>query len=178
MDDLVKYKSSVEERLSNADLLVAKLVHENTVLTQNVETKNQELDNLRQQVQSLEDKVTDLEACKAKQEENIEIIKDFFEHLCGIRVHKSYEDDTGLWFDTSQGSKNGIMDYKLGFVKSEAFPGTEVIYVPLLKQRTSEELRILQEQIPGYMFDTLSFPLKALHQFYSKMARCLSKKIE
>ncbi|QLG73523.1 hypothetical protein HG535_0F00330 [Zygotorulaspora mrakii] len=177
MDSLTQYRDSIKERLDNADLLVAKLVHENTVLTQTVETKTQEIEGFQQQIHGLEEKVRELTSLQAKQEENMEIVKDLFEHLCGVRVHKSYEDDTGLWFDTSQGSKNGIMDYKLGFVKSESFPGTEVIYVPLLKQRTSDELRILQNQIPAYMFDTLSFPLKALHQFYSKMARCLNKKV-
>ena len=105
-------------------------------------------------------------------------MKDLFEHLCGVRVHKSYEDDSGLWFDASQGSKNGIMDYKLGFIRSESSPGTEVVYVPLLKQRSAEELSTLQKQLPSYMFDTLNFPLNALYQFYSKMARSLSKKIE
>lgn len=178
MNPLTQYKNSIKDRLDNADLLVAKLVHENTMLSQTVETKTQEIENLRQQLQTLESKVAEIEVKSFKQDENIEIVKDLFEHLCGVRVHKSYEDDTGLWFDTSQGSKNGIMDYKLGFVKSESFPGTEVIYVPLLKQRSSDELRILQKQIPGYMFDTLSFPLKSLYQFYSKMARCLNKKIE
>lgn len=178
INPLTQYKNSIKDRLDNADLLVAKLVHENTMLSQTVETKTQEIENLRQQLQTLESKVAEIEVKSLKQDENIEIVKDLFEHLCGVRVHKSYEDDTGLWFDTSQGSRNGIMDYKLGFVKSESFPGTEVIYVPLLKQRSSDELRILQKQIPGYMFDTLSFPLKSLHQFYSKMARCLNKKIE
>lgn len=178
MDALSQYRDSVKERLDSADVLVAKLLHENTVLSQTVETKTQELENVRQQVKSLEERVGELESRETKQEQDIEIVKDLFEHLCGVRVHKSYEDDTGLWFDASQGSKNGIMDYKLGFIKSESSSGTEVIYVPLLKQRSSDELRILQKQLPGYMFDTLSFPLKSLYQFYSKMARSLSKKIE
>lgn len=178
MDALTQYRNSVKERLDSADVLVAKLVHENTVLSQTVETRTQEVASVRQQLKTLQDRVAELEARETRQEEEIEIIKDLFEHLCGVRVHKSYEDDTGLWFDASQGSRNGIMDYKLGFVKNESSAGTEVVYVPLLKQRSSDELRQLQKQLPGYMFDTLSFPLKSLYQFYSKMARSLSKKIE
>lgn len=169
MDPLAQYKDSVERRLNNADLLVAKLVHENTVLSQTLELRNQEQEASSKRIKGLEEHIKELE-------ESMELVKDLFEHLCGVRVHKSYEDDGGLWFDTSQGSKNGIMDYKLGFVRGEA-QGTEVVYVPLLKQRSSEELRILQQQIPGYMFDTLSFPLKSLPQFYSKMARCLAKDV-
>lgn len=178
MDALTQYRNSVKERVDNADLLVAKLLHENTVLSQTVEIKTQEIENLQHQLKTLEEKIEELEKKDAKQVENFEIVKDLFEHLCGVRVHKSYEDDTGLWFDASQGSKNGIMDYKLGFIRSDSSPGTEVIYVPLLKQRSSEELRTLQKQIPGYMFDTLSFPLESLFQFYSKMARSLGKKVE
>lgn len=177
MDVLSQYRNSVKERLDSADVLIAKLVHENTVLTQTVETRERELEGARQQLATLETRVAELEGKDAKQGEDIEIVKDLFEHLCGVRVHKSYEDDTGLWFDASQGSRHGIMDYKLGFVKNESSEGTEVIYVPLLKQRSSDELRQLQRQLPGYMFDTLSFPLKSLYQFYSKMARSLSKKI-
>lgn len=169
MDALTQYKNSIQQRLDNADLLVAKLVHENTILGQTIELRNQALEASESQIKELKDRIKDLE-------ESMELVKDLFEHLCGIRVHKSYEDDGGLWFDTSQGSRNGIMDYKLGFVRSET-QGTEVVYVPLLKQRTSDELKVLQKQIPGYMFDTLSFPLKSLPQFYSKMARCLAKEI-
>lgn len=169
MDALSQYRDSVKERLENADILVSKLVHENTILEENLGIRNQELDSSRQRINELEERVRQLE-------ESMELVKDLFEHLCGVRVHKSYEDDAGLWFDTSQGSREGIMDYKLGFVRDQG-SGTEVVYVPLLKQRSSDELKILQRQIPSYMFDTLSFPLKSLPQFYSKMARCLSKEV-
>lgn len=178
MDALTQYKRALQDQLESADLLIAKLVHENTVLSQTVETRTKENQGLQERLQSVEERVKDLESRETKQEESIEIVKDLFEHLCGVRVHKSYEDDTGLWFDASQGSKNGIMDYKLGFIRSESAPGTEVVYVPLLKQRSAEELSTLQKQLPSYMFDTLNFPLNALYQFYSKMARSLSKKIE
>lgn len=170
MDVLSQYRDSVKERLENADVLVSKLVHENTILEQNLEIRNQELESSRRRIKELEEQLK-------QSDESMELVKDLFEHLCGVRVHKCYEDDAGLWFDTSQGSRNGIMDYKLGFVRGDE-AGTEVVYIPLLKQRSSDELKILQQQIPSYMFDTLSFPLKSLPQFYSKMARCLGKEVK
>lgn len=172
---LAEYRESVKERLANAELLVAKLVHENAVLSQQVDNKTQQLEQLDKELQKLKERNGELASKLEKKVDDVEVIKDLFEHLCGVRVHKSYEDDTGLWFDTSQGTKNGVMDYKLGFVKGESSE-TEVIYVPLLKQRTSDELKVLQEQLPSYMFDTLSFPLKSLNQFYNKMSKCLNKK--
>lgn len=178
MDALTQYKRALQQQLDSADVLIAKLVHENTVLSQTVETKTKEAQGVQERLEQAEERVRELEGREEKQEESLEIVKDLFEHLCGVRVHKSYEDETGLWFDASQGSKNGIMDYKLGFIRSESGPGTEVVYVPLLKQRTAEELSVLQKQLPSYMFDTLNFPLNALYQFYSKMARSLGKKVE
>ena len=122
------------------------------------------------------EKLESLQGASASAEEQLEIIKDLFEQLCGVRVHKTYEDDLGLWFDTSQGSKNGIMDYKLGFVKGKE-DATEIVYVPLLKQRSVQELKQLQSQLPEYMFETLSFPLKSLNQFYNKLSKGLAKSI-
>lgn len=174
MDSLTQYKSSVQSRLDNADLLVSKLVHENTLLSQQVDNKQQEIDTLKQQLEALQTKHDSLAKKQGSIVEEIDIVRDLFEHLCGVRVHKSYEDEAGLWFDTSQGNRYGVMDYKLGFVKGEASE-TEVLYVPLLKQRSSQELQQLQKQLPSYMFDTLSFPLKSLNQFYNKLSKCLCK---
>lgn len=207
-EQFVQYKKSVKERLDNADLLVAKVIHENTLLSQQLEAKNEELQYLTTKLAKQRKLADGLDARLTKQEETIEIVKDLFEHMCGVRVHKSYEDDTGLWFDVSQGSDHAVMDYKLGFVKADSDhghirtngpgddddddndndndndttdssnhsgSGTQVIYVPLLKQRTSDELKKLQDQLPNYLFDTLSFPLKSLNQFYTKMTRSLNK---
>ncbi|CCD26589.1 Csm1p NDAI_0I00200 [Naumovozyma dairenensis CBS 421] len=177
MDPLTTYKRSIQERLDAADVLVSKLTLENSLLNTAVDTHKQEVQSLKKQVKTLNEQLDGSKTSNEKQKETLEVIKDLFEHLCEVRVHKSYEDDTGLWFDISQGSDIGIMDYKLGFVKGESDNSdTDVIYVPLLKQRTVEELRILQDQLPSYMFDTLSFPLKSLNQFYTKMAKCLNKK--
>ena len=119
MDPLTQYKESVKEQSENAELLIAKLIHENSVLTTKNDTYSQEVETLRLQMAKLQEQLKVSEELRKKQAENIEVIKDLFEHLCCVRVHKSYEDDTGLWFDTSQGSNNGVMDYKLGFVKGE-----------------------------------------------------------
>ncbi|EDO18749.1 hypothetical protein Kpol_1028p22 [Vanderwaltozyma polyspora DSM 70294] len=197
-DSFIQYKKSIKERLDNADLLVSKVIHENTLLSQQLDSRNEEISYMKEKLDKHKTKVDSLNDKITKQNENLEIFKDLFEHLCGVRVHKSYEDDTGLWFDVSQGSDSGVMDYKLGFVKGESSQsnendenideneedkvndnsgsGTQVIYVPLLKQRTSSELKVLQNQLPSYMFDTLSFPLKSLNQFYAKLARSLNKK--
>ncbi|CUS23402.1 LAQU0S09e03950g1_1 [Lachancea quebecensis] len=174
MDPVSQYKAAVQSRLDNADILVSKLIHENRMLVQDVENKDQEIDSLKRQLAAAEARSKECEERSRATEEETDIVKDLFEHLCGVRVHKSYEDESGLWFDTSQGGKTGVMDYKLGFVKGEP-SGTEVVYVPLLKQRSAEELQQLQKQLPGYLFDTLSFPLRSLQQFYSKMAKCLSR---
>ncbi|SCW00285.1 LAFE_0C00782g1_1 [Lachancea fermentati] len=174
MDPLVEYKNSVQNRLDNADILVSRLVHENSLLSQEVENRDQEIETLKRQLETHKREEEERQHRMTSLEEELDIVRDLFEHLCGVRVHKSYEDDTGLWFDTSQGGRKGVMDYKLGFVKGET-EGTEVIYVPLLKQRSAEELQALQKLLPGYMFDTLSFPLKSLNQFYNKLAKCLSR---
>lgn len=174
-DSLIAYKESVQKQLDTNELLVAKLVHENAVLTQQLEGKTQQLELAQDELDKLKETRTTLQKDLDSHQDEVEVLRDLFEHLCGVRVHKSYEDDTGLWFDCSQGARSGIMDYKLGFVKGEA-QETEVVYVPLLKQRSSEELAILQQQLPAYLFDTLSFPLKSLNQFYNKVAKCLNKK--
>ncbi|SMN20660.1 similar to Saccharomyces cerevisiae YCR086W CSM1 Nucleolar protein that forms a complex with Lrs4p and then Mam1p at kinetochores during meiosis I to mediate accurate homolog segregation [Maudiozyma saulgeensis] len=175
MDTLVEYKKSVQKQLESNELLVAKLVHENTLLTQQLEGKTQQLELLQDELKKLKETRVSLQKELDTHQDEVEVLRDLFEHLCGVRVHKSYEDDTGLWFDASQGTRSGIMDYKLGFVKGEA-EETEVVYVPLLKQRSAQELTVLQQQLPSYLFDTLSFPLKSLNQFYNKVAKCLNKK--
>lgn len=175
MDPLTRYKHAIQQRLSNADLSVNRMVHENTLLSQQLVNKDEEIKVLKEDVERLREQIEKHKKEQDKALEEIEIVRDLFEHLCGVRVHKQYEDDTGLWFDTSQGSKHGVMDYKLGFVRSAETLDTEVIYIPLLKRRSTDELKELQTQLPGYMFDTLSFPLKSLNQFYNKLSRSLSK---
>ncbi|CCE65776.1 hypothetical protein TPHA_0M02020 [Tetrapisispora phaffii CBS 4417] len=184
---LEQYKKLIGERLDNADLLVSKLVLENSLLKQQLESKDEQLKLLNGRLEHLAAQEQRHASALQDANEATEIVKDLFEHMCGVRLHKSYEDDTGLWFDTSQGSSKGVMDYKLGFVKAQASDsagsadsstsagGTQVIYVPLLKQRSAEELKKLQEQLPDYMFDTLSFPLASLNQFYTKLTRSLNK---
>ncbi|CAG98254.1 Csm1p [Kluyveromyces lactis] len=176
MDPLAEYKESVQDRLEKADLAVQGVLNENVKLMRQLELKQQEIESLKEQLQSDKTKISQLEDSKADAEEQSEIMKDLFEQLCGVRIHKTYEDDLGLWFDTSQGNKNGIMDYKLGFVKGKD-DETEIVYVPLLKQRSVQELKQLQDQLPEYMFETLSFPLKSLNQFYNKLSKGLSKSV-
>lgn len=195
MDSLEEYRASVTERLERADVLVARLVHENTVLRESVATQEEQTRAALAQ----SDRVA-AEAAKSNDQarirtEECELLKDLFERMCGVRVHRTYEDGDGLWFDTSQAGPGGVMDYKLGFVRGsgdsnqnkvqttspsgatiENDISTEVIYVPLLRERTSEEVRELQERLPSYMFETLSFPIASLSQFYGKMAKCLTKK--
>lgn len=172
---LEEYKASVAAQMQASELLVARLVHENALLTQEASTRSAEVASLTQELETLKKREQKLQLQCDKGVEETDVVKDLFEHLCGVRVHKSYEDETGLWFDTSQGSRAGVMDYKLGFVKGEG-DATEVVYVPLLKQRSAAELAVLQGQLPSYMFDTLSFPLKSLGQFYNKMSKCLNKR--
>ena len=175
MSNLEEYKASVAAQMQASELLVAKLVHENAVLTQQVDTRTEEVRNLTQELEKQRAQCVSLQEQCDKGVEETDVVKDLFEHLCGVRVHKSSEAETGLWFDTSQGSRTGVMDYKLGFVKGEG-DATEVVDVPLLKERRAAELAVLQAQLPSYMFDTLSFPLKSLGQFYNKMGRCLNKR--
>ncbi|CAI4295886.1 CPI_1c_G0006190.mRNA.1.CDS.1 [Saccharomyces cerevisiae] len=184
MDPLTVYKNSVKQQIDSADLLVANLVNENFVLSEKLDTKATEIKQLQKQIDSLNAQVKELKTQTSQQAENSEVIKDLYEYLCNVRVHKSYEDDSGLWFDISQGTHSGgssddysIMDYKLGFVKGQA-QITEVIYAPVLKQRSTEELYSLQSKLPEYLFETLSFPLSSLNQFYNKIAKSLNKKRE
>ncbi|CAI4056833.1 hypothetical protein SKDZ_03G1440 [Saccharomyces kudriavzevii ZP591] len=184
MDPLTVYKNSLKQQIDSADLLVANLVNENFMLSEKLDAKSSEIKQLQKQIDSLNGQMTDLKTQVSHQTENSEVIKDLYEYLCNVRVHKTYEDDSGLWFDISQGTHSGansddysIMDYKLGFVKGQA-QVTEVIYAPVLKQRSTEELYSLQSKLPEYLFETLSFPLSSLNQFYNKIAKCLSKKRE
>ncbi|KOH00732.1 Csm1p [Saccharomyces eubayanus] len=185
MDPLTVYKNSVKQQIDSADLLVANLVNENFILSEKLNTDSSEIKQLQKQIESLNAQVKDLETQVSQHTENSEIIKDLYEYLCNVRVHKTYEDDSGLWFDISQGTHTegaaaddySIMDYKLGFVKGQA-QITEVIYAPVLKQRSTEELYSLQSKLPEYLFETLSFPLSSLNQFYNKIAKCLNKKRE
>ncbi|CDO95791.1 unnamed protein product [Kluyveromyces dobzhanskii CBS 2104] len=176
MDALAEYKDSVQDRLEKADLAVQGVLNENVKMTRQLELKQQEIESLKEQLESEQEKNSRFQEVKENAEEQCEILKDLFEQLCGVRIHKTYEDDLGLWFDTSQGNKNGIMDYKLGFVKGNENE-TEIVYVPLLKQRSVQELKQLQDQLPEYMFETLSFPLKSLNQFYNKLSKGLSKNL-
>lgn len=176
MESLNEYKEAVRDRLEKADLAVQGVLNENSKLIRQIELKQQEIDTLREQLEAAKGKLKNFEGKYETIDEQLEIVKDLFEHLCGVRVHKAYEDELGLWFDTSQGGKNGVMDYKLGFVKGKD-DDTEIVYVPLLKQRSVLELKQLQGQLPDYMFETLSFPLKSLNQFYHKLSKGLAKSI-
>ncbi|CCK72057.1 Csm1p KNAG_0I02720 [Huiozyma naganishii CBS 8797] len=179
MNALQEYKDSVQERLNSADLLVSKAVHENSILTERLETQERELEALRKRVAELEVDCQGAKDDRNSSVEDLQVIKDFFSHLCDVRVHsRPTEDEQGMWFNVSQKSHRSpavALDYKLGFVRGAESGSTEIIYLPLLKQLTSQELSHLQKVLPEYMFDTLSFPLDALNQFYTKMSKCLNK---
>lgn len=192
MESITEYKKSIQDRLDNADLLVTKAVNLNSKLELELENKKQEIEQLREQLANLKKTNQDLLTKCSQRDEDLEVIKDFFSHMVQVRVQTGspYEDDQGLWFNISQGNDTVSIDYKLGFVKGEAKSNemnedneetrntnsTEIIYVPLLKELSLDELKLLQEKLPSYMFDTLSFPLDALNQFYLKMSKCLNKK--
>lgn len=196
MESIIEYKKSVQERLDNADLLVTKTVNLNAKLESELENKKQEIEQLRAELTTLKKINQDLTTKCAQRDEDLEVVKDFFSHMVQVRVQSGspYEDDQGLWFNISQGNNTISIDYKLGFVKGEAKNNgvdetneetrdisksknttTEIIYVPLLKELSLDELKLLQEKLPSYMFETLSFPLDALNQFYLKMSKCLNK---
>lgn len=194
MDPLAEYKKSVQERLDNADLVVAKAVTVNSKLELELENKRQELEQLREQLDALCGENDKLKTQLSQRDEDLEVVKDFFSHMVQVRIQTGspYEDDQGLWFNISQGNDVVSIDYKLGFVKAgtelSENPGekesenkdkntnnTEIIYVPLLKELSLDELKLLQNKLPNYMFETLSFPLDALNQFYTKMSKCLNK---
>lgn len=172
-----EYKKSVQERLDNADLLVTKSITENNKLTLEIEQKSQELIELRNRYDELDDKYKKLKQMNIQDKDDIEVVKDFFSHMVQVRIQTGspYEDEQGLWFNISQGNDSVSIDYKLGFVKGQTKESTEIIYVPLLKELNLDELKILQDKLPTYMFETLSFPLDALNQFYTKMSKCLNK---
>ena len=192
MESITEYKKSIQERLDNADLLVTKAANLNGKLELELENKKQEIEQLREQLANLKKTNQDLLTKCSQRDEDLEVIKDFFSHMVQVRVQTGspYEDDQGLWFNISQGNDTVSIDYKLGFVKGEAknnemnedneekgnMNSTEIIYVPLLKELSLDELKLLQEKLPSYMFETLSFPLDALNQFYLKMSKCLNKK--
>lgn len=196
MESIIEYKKSIQERLDNADLLVTKTVNLNAKLESELENKNQEIEQLRKELGALKKTNQDLSTKCSQKDEDLEVIKDFFSHMVQVRVQTGspYEDDQGLWFNISQGNNTISIDYKLGFVKGEVKNDnideqkeesgdinknkntTEIIYVPLLKELSLDELKLLQEKLPSYMFETLSFPLDALNQFYSKMSKCLNKR--
>lgn len=191
MESITEYKKSIQDRLDNADLLVTKAVNLNSKLELELENKKQEIEQLREQLANLKKTNQDLLTKCSQRDEDLEVIKDFFSHMVQVRVQTGspYEDDQGLWFNISQGNDTVSIDYKLGFVKGEAknnemnedneekgnMNSTEIIYVPLLKELSLDELKLLQEKLPSYMFETLSFPLDALNQFYLKMSKCLNK---
>lgn len=184
MSELTEYKRSIQERLDNGDLLVTRAINETNKLSMELENKSQELEQLRNELGEWKSKCAKLELESSQFKEDIEVVKDFFAHMVQVRIQTGspYEDDQGLWFNISQGNDTVSIDYKLGFVKgkdgSESGDGsnsTEIIYVPLLKSLTLVELKLLQEKLPSYMFETLSFPLDALNQFYTKMSKCLNK---
>lgn len=177
MDPLTKYKKSVEDRLNNADLLVNQTVLENNKLQIKLQQQTDEIEKLTQQLTQLRQEVANLHKEKDQQHENTNIIKDFFAHLCNVTIHKlPIEDDTGLWFNISQrnDSQTLTIDYKIGFVKNNDNE-TEIIYIPILKKIKSDELVLLQKVLPDYMFETLSFPMQSINQFYNKMNKCLNK---
>lgn len=178
-----EYRAAVNERLQKAELLINKLVHENSILEQEMRQQKEETALLTKQNNKLQQDIDELTIGKTNLSEEVEMLKDFFEHLCDVRVHRTYEDSDGLWFNVSQQGEEydqnnevkHIMDYKLGFIKGSKAE-TDVIYVPLLKERTAEELTSLQRVLPDYLFDTISFPLKSINQFYNKLSKCLNKK--
>lgn len=188
MSELTEYKRSIQERLDNGDLLVTRAINETHKLSMELENKNQELEQLRGELEEWKSKYGKLKSESSQYKEDIEVVKDFFAHMVQVRIQTGspYEDDQGLWFNISQGNDTVSIDYKLGFVKGNAKGdddnnnkdsnnSTEIIYVPLLKALTLAELKLLQEKLPSYMFETLSFPLDALNQFYTKMSKCLNK---
>lgn len=180
-----EYKRCIQSQLDNADVLVKKAVSDNAVLSDQIATQREELTQLRAEIDKLHKYNQTLRDKYVSQREDLEVVKDFYSHLVQARIQSGspYEDDQGLWFNVSQGNDTVSIDYKLGFVKgagegninSTETNSTEIIYVPLLKELSLSELKLLQEKLPEYMFETLSFPLKSLNQFYSKMSKCLNK---
>lgn len=178
MDPLTKYKKSIEDRLNNADVLVNQTVHENNKLQNQLQHQSDEIEKLKQEITQLKKQTSDLKQENESHLDNLNIIKDFFAHLCNVTIHKfPIEDDTGLWFNISQrnDSHSLTIDYKIGFVKNNVNK-TEIIYIPILKKINSDQLIVLQKVLPDYMFETLSFPMESINQFYNKMNKCLNKK--
>ena len=64
MDALTQYKRALQEQLESADLLIAKLVHENTVLSQTVETRTKENQGLQERLQSVEETGREYRNCE------------------------------------------------------------------------------------------------------------------
>lgn len=114
-----------------------------------------------------------------KELNTIGVILDMIQLLTGLKVINHDQDDNNFYFDVIQNSTNDrtekiVIEYRLVIVKKLS-SATEVNYIPTFLETENKQREILKKYLPEYFCDDLTFPYKALSQFYGKMNKALNK---
>lgn len=114
-----------------------------------------------------------------KELNTIGVILDMIQLLTGLKVINHEQDDSNFYFDVIQNSTNDrsekiVIEYRLVIVKKLS-SATEVNYIPTFLETENKQREILKKYLPEYFCDDLTFPYKALSQFYGKMNKALNK---
>ncbi|GMM36424.1 Csm1 protein [Saccharomycopsis crataegensis] len=129
----------------------------------------------------LNEKITEYQRTVEKHE----IITDILESICGLRVDDVDDSDSNnLTFNCVQGGVNGEISYQL--ILSRTVVGdtpadsnitvdetVEMVYNPVVEN--DDDAKKLKRVLPDYFFESLTFPVETLPQFYQKLSRALNK---
>lgn len=147
---------------------------------------------LRKKLAEMTASADSLSKSTVKNYENIiekkEIITDMLESICGLSISEVDESDpNNLIFDCTQSGINGEISYKLSLCRTDdqnklngeavddddelfSDSGVIMVYTPLFESTDD-----LKQILPEYFFESLTFPVETLPQFYQKLSRALNR---
>ncbi|GME79024.1 unnamed protein product [Ambrosiozyma monospora] len=197
------YKKLAERKAHAADSLITNLTKENinlknTLNVMQIENESRlELDNLRHQVEKLKREKKRLyeenQELKQEMKRSIQNVEEavnridlsntkleILEILTRSSCSHFEENEDCLTFSLKQVGDTARLYYQLIVSKSGK---SDIVYIPLLQKPDNyeddwnENVELLKKLLPDYFLDNLSFPSSTLGNFYTKMLRCLNRKI-
>ncbi|GMG32293.1 unnamed protein product [Ambrosiozyma monospora] len=197
------YKKVAERKAHAADSLITNLTKENinlknTLNVMQIENESKlELDSLKHQVEKLKREKKRLyeenQELKQEMKRSIKNVEEavnridlsntkleILEILTRSSCSHFEENEDSLTFSLKQVGDTARLHYQLIVSKSGK---SDIVYIPLLQKPDNyeddwnENVKLLKKLLPDYFLDNLSFPSSTLGNFYTKMLRCLNRKI-
>ncbi|QPG75889.1 hypothetical protein FOA43_003275 [Brettanomyces nanus] len=199
------YKKLAEKRAKSAESIISKLSSENSILRNRIKDMrsesrpHNEVEQLKKRIETLKktemNKNEEMEKLRTRKEEVEaqleEALKEFdlfdskqeiIELLSGASCVAYEENQKSIIFRLRQTGEICTLFYELVISKSGL---GELVYIPLLEkpkewEETEEidwETNLVNSRkvLPEYLMDNLTFPSNTLRNFYTKIARSVSK---